>query len=65
MYLRLFIHFIVAFLIGVIFFRTGDDASYARSNFNMMFFNIMTVMFNAFNSTITTCKRQPKNVILI
>lgn len=51
---RLIMHFAVALLVGTIYFRIGQDASYVLNNFNLLFFNIMFLMFSAFSATITT-----------
>ncbi|XP_076247006.1 ATP-binding cassette subfamily G member 4 isoform X2 [Calliopsis andreniformis] len=51
---RLVMHFLIAFLVGTIYFRIGEDAVYVLDNFNLLFFNIMFLMFNAFSVAVTT-----------
>lgn len=51
---RLSMHFVIALIVGTIYFRIGQDAVYVLDNFNLLFFNIMFLMFSAFSATITT-----------
>ncbi|XP_060833113.1 ATP-binding cassette sub-family G member 1-like isoform X1 [Bombus pascuorum] len=51
---RLSMHFIIALIVGVIYFKIGQDAVYVLDNFNLLFFNIMFLMFSAFSATVTT-----------
>ncbi|XP_029032461.1 ATP-binding cassette sub-family G member 4-like isoform X1 [Osmia bicornis bicornis] len=51
---RLSMHFIIALMVGTIYFRIGQDAVYVLDNFNLLFFNIMFLMFSAFSATVTT-----------
>lgn len=51
---RLSMHFIIALIVGVIYFKVGQDAVYVLDNFNLLFFNIMFLMFSAFSATVTT-----------
>lgn len=60
-FIRLSMHFIIALLVGTLCFKIGQDAVYVLDNFNLLFFNIMFLMFSAFSATVTTCK----NVISI
>ena len=53
---RLSMHFIIALVVGMIYFKVGQDAVYVLDNFNLLFFNIMFLMFSAFSATVTTCK---------
>ncbi|XP_014206760.1 ATP-binding cassette sub-family G member 4-like [Copidosoma floridanum] len=53
-YSRLAVHFLLSFLVGCLFYKIGQDAAYAIDNFNLIFFNTMTLMYNAFNTTIIT-----------
>lgn len=53
---RLSMHFIIALIVGLIYFKVGQDAVYVLDNFNLLFFNIMFLMFSAFSATVTTCK---------
>ncbi|XP_063709394.1 ABC transporter G family member 2-like [Culicoides brevitarsis] len=47
---RLVIHCCMAPLIGILFFDIGNDAKFARSNLNYIFFSIMFLMFTAFSA---------------
>ncbi|CAK9797704.1 ATP-binding cassette subfamily G member 4 [Anthophora quadrimaculata] len=51
---RLSMHFIIALIVGTIYFKVGQDAVYVLDNFNLLFFNIMFLMFSAFSATVTT-----------
>ncbi|XP_076484142.1 ATP-binding cassette sub-family G member 4 isoform X4 [Bombus vancouverensis nearcticus] len=51
---RLSMHFVIALIVGVIYFKIGQDAVYVLDNFNLLFFNIMFLMFSAFSATVTT-----------
>nr|XP_034180098.1 ATP-binding cassette sub-family G member 4-like isoform X1 [Osmia lignaria]XP_034180107.1 ATP-binding cassette sub-family G member 4-like isoform X1 [Osmia lignaria]XP_034180116.1 ATP-binding cassette sub-family G member 4-like isoform X1 [Osmia lignaria] len=51
---RLSMHFIIALIVGTIYFRIGQDAVYVLDNFNLLFFNVMFLMFSAFSATVTT-----------
>lgn len=51
---RLAMHFVIALLVGTIYFKIGQDAVYVLDNFNLLFFNIMFLMFSAFSATVTT-----------
>lgn len=51
---RLSMHFVIALLVGTIYFQIGQDAVYVLDNFNLLFFNIMFLMFSAFSATVTT-----------
>ncbi|KZC04862.1 ATP-binding cassette sub-family G member 4, partial [Dufourea novaeangliae] len=51
---RLSMHFIIAVLVGMIYFRIGQDAVYVLDNFNLLFFNIMFLMFSSFSAAVTT-----------
>ena len=55
-------HFIIALLVGTLYFKIGQDANYALDNCNLLFFGIMFLMFNAFSATLITCKLQ-ENII--
>ncbi|KAJ8687963.1 hypothetical protein QAD02_023758 [Eretmocerus hayati] len=49
---RISMHFCIAVLIGILYYKVGQDAAYAIDNFNLLFFSIITAMYNAFNSSI-------------
>ncbi|XP_057334860.1 ATP-binding cassette sub-family G member 4-like isoform X2 [Microplitis mediator] len=51
---RLSMHCIIALIVGVIYYDIGEDAAYALDNFNLIFFNLMFLMFSAFSATIIT-----------
>ncbi|XP_011498995.1 PREDICTED: ATP-binding cassette sub-family G member 4-like [Ceratosolen solmsi marchali] len=51
---RLTMHFIIALLVGTIFYKIGQDAAYAIDNFNLLFFSMMFLMFSVFNATLIT-----------
>lgn len=53
---RLSIHMIVGVLIGLIYYRVGNDAAHVFDNFGLLYFCIMFLMFTAFSSMILTCK---------
>ncbi|KAI4477727.1 hypothetical protein M0804_012555 [Polistes exclamans] len=51
---RISMHLLIALIVGAIFFRIGQDATYVLDNFNLLFFNLMFLMFSAFSSTLIT-----------
>ncbi|XP_035724544.1 ATP-binding cassette sub-family G member 1-like isoform X1 [Vespa mandarinia] len=51
---RISMHLFIALIVGAIFFRIGQDATYVLDNFNLLFFNLMFLMFSAFSSTLIT-----------
>jgi ATP-binding cassette subfamily G (WHITE) protein 1 len=53
---RLTMHFVIALLVGTIFYKIGQDAAYAIDNFNLLFFSMMFLMFSVFNATLITSK---------
>lgn len=53
---RISMHLFIALIVGAIFFRIGQDATYVLDNFNLLFFNLMFLMFSAFSSTLITRK---------
>lgn len=54
--MRLSMHFIIAILVGIIFFNIGQNADYALDNYNLLFFNVMFLMYSAFSAALITCK---------
>lgn len=53
---RLVIHCCMAPLIGILFFDIGNEAKFARSNLNYIFFSIMFLMFTAFSAMQLACE---------
>ncbi|XP_012227947.1 ATP-binding cassette sub-family G member 1-like isoform X1 [Linepithema humile] len=51
---RIAIHFMIALIVGTLYFKIGQDAAYVLDNFNMLFFSIMFLMFTAFSATMIT-----------
>lgn len=54
MYIRMAMHLLVALLVGTLYYQIGQDSGYAVNNVNLLFFNIMFLMFSAFSATIIT-----------
>ncbi|KAF7988677.1 hypothetical protein HCN44_001250 [Aphidius gifuensis] len=51
---RLFVHLVVALLVGTLYWNIGNSAHNAKNNFNFLFYNIMFLMYTAFNTMIIT-----------
>ncbi|EFN86037.1 ATP-binding cassette sub-family G member 4 [Harpegnathos saltator] len=51
---RISMHFTVALLVGIIYFKVGQDAAYVLDNFNLLFFSLMFLMYSAFSATMIT-----------
>ncbi|KAH0535288.1 ATP-binding cassette sub-family G member 4-like isoform X1 [Cotesia glomerata] len=51
---RLSMHCIIALIVGIIYYDIGEDAAFAIDNFNLIFFNLMFLMFCAFSATLIT-----------
>ncbi|XP_023702626.1 ATP-binding cassette sub-family G member 4 isoform X2 [Cryptotermes secundus] len=51
---RLTIHMIVGVLIGLIYYKIGNDAAHVFDNIGLLYFSIMFLMFTAFSSMILT-----------
>ncbi|KAM0736707.1 ATP-binding cassette subfamily G member 4 [Formica fusca] len=51
---RISMHLAIALLTGTLYFKIGQDAAYALDNFNLLFFNIMFLMYNAFSATMVS-----------
>lgn len=47
-------HFMIALIVGAIYFGIGQDATYVIDNFNLLFFSLMFLMFSAFSATLIT-----------
>ncbi|KAL3266095.1 hypothetical protein HHI36_010281 [Cryptolaemus montrouzieri] len=52
MYLRLFAHILVGFLIGALYFNIGNDGSKVLSNLGFLFFNMLFLMYTSMTITI-------------
>jgi ATP-binding cassette, subfamily G (WHITE), member 1 len=48
--MRLAIHILVAFFIGIIYYQTGNSAKFLMNNFKFIFYTVMFLMFTAFSS---------------
>ncbi|KAJ0175542.1 hypothetical protein K1T71_008701 [Dendrolimus kikuchii] len=52
MYLRLFAHILVGFLIGALYYDIGDEGSKVLSNLGFLFFNMLFLMYTSMTITI-------------
>ncbi|OXU25341.1 hypothetical protein TSAR_015580 [Trichomalopsis sarcophagae] len=52
MYLRLFAHILVGFLIGALYYDIGNDATKVLSNLGFLFFNMLFLMYTSMTITI-------------
>ncbi|CAB3223946.1 unnamed protein product [Arctia plantaginis] len=52
MYLRLFAHILVGFLIGALYYNIGNDGSKVLSNLGFLFFNMLFLMYTSMTITI-------------
>ncbi|CAH2108004.1 unnamed protein product [Euphydryas editha] len=52
MYLRLFAHILVGFLIGALYYDIGNDGSKVLSNLGFLFFNMLFLMYTSMTITI-------------
>lgn len=52
--MRLFIHIVVAFFIGLVYYQSGYSAKNLMNNFKFIFYTVMFLMFTAFSSLQTT-----------
>lgn len=52
MYLRLFAHILVGFLIGALYYNIGNDAAKVLSNLGFLFFNMLFLMYTSMTITI-------------
>ncbi|XP_058805822.1 ATP-binding cassette sub-family G member 4-like [Phymastichus coffea] len=53
-FMRLTMHLLIALLVGTLCYQTGQDAARALDNFNLLFFSLLFLMFNALTTTIIT-----------
>lgn len=51
---RISMHLAIALLAGTLYFQIGQDAAYVLDNFNLLFFSVMFLMYNAFSATMIT-----------
>ncbi|KAL6263477.1 hypothetical protein P5V15_006268 [Pogonomyrmex californicus] len=49
---RISMHFAIALIIGILYFRIGQDAAFVLDNFNLSYFNILFLMYSAFSPTM-------------
>lgn len=56
--MRPVIHFIIAIMIGTLYYNIGDDASMMFDNFRYVFMTLMFLMYTAFCSMAVLCKLQ-------
>ncbi|XP_049277117.1 ATP-binding cassette sub-family G member 4-like isoform X1 [Anopheles funestus] len=52
MYLRLFAHILVGFLIGTLYYDIGNDGAKVLSNLGFLFFNMLFLMYTSMTITI-------------
>lgn len=57
MYLRLFAHILVGFLIGALYYDIGNDGGKVLSNLGFLFFNMLFLMYTSMTITILSCKQ--------
>lgn len=55
MYLRLFAHVLVGFLIGALYYDIGNDGAKVLSNLGFLFFNMLFLMYTSMTITILSC----------
>lgn len=56
--MRPVLHFIVALMIGTLYYNIGDDASMIFNNFRYIFMTLIFLMYTAFCSMAVLCKFQ-------
>lgn len=56
MYLRLFAHILVGFLIGALYYDIGNDGAKVLSNLGFLFFNMLFLMYTSMTITILSCE---------
>lgn len=62
MYLRLFAHILVGFLIGALYYDIGNDGAKVLSNLGFLFFNMLFLMYTSMTITILSCEYKLKIV---
>jgi ABC-type multidrug transport system ATPase subunit len=55
-FMRLTIHLLMSILIGVMYFKIGNDGGNIFNIYKLLYFNIFINMFTAFSSLQTSCK---------
>lgn len=60
MYLRLFAHILVGFLIGALYYDIGNDGAKVLSNLGFLFFNMLFLMYTSMTITILSCEYNVK-----
>lgn len=65
MYLRLFAHILVGFLIGALYYDIGNDGGKVLSNLGFLFFNMLFLMYTSMTITILSCEFFVLNKFLI
>lgn len=55
--MRLIIHLVISVFIGIMYQGIGQEGSNILNTYKLLFFNIFILMFTAFSSLQTTCKR--------
>lgn len=54
--LRFLAHVLVALVIGMLYWRIGNDASKTYNNAGFLFFNLLFILFASMMPTIVTCE---------
>ncbi len=54
--LRFAAHIVVSILMGMLYWRVGDDAAVIYNNAGLLFFNQLFILFAAMMPTIVTCE---------
>jgi len=54
--LRFAAHIVVSILMGLLYWRVGDDASVIYNNAGLLFFNQLFILFAAMMPTVVTCE---------
>ena len=65
MYLRLFAHVLVGFLIGALYYDIGNDGAKVLSNLGFLFFNMLFLMYTSMTITILSCKILDQFLIIL
>ncbi|KAF5280010.1 hypothetical protein FQA39_LY05391 [Lamprigera yunnana] len=64
-YSRIFTHFSVAIVIGILYYGIGIDAKDLHNNANFLFFSVMFLMMTSFNCITLTCMYKMRFDIII
>lgn len=65
MYLRLFAHILVGFLIGALYYDIGNDGGKVLSNLGFLFFNMLFLMYTSMTITILSCEYERSAIMII